>query len=222
MYSKAFWENCLVQDPKMTCLKVGNRRIHRRLLRRGNSKYWKVTQDELRMRTQQSDNFTLFWLAFQTWVRIHHWSLEDYGVARLQIRARFMMSPDSDSRGHLYYVVLEFIADDTVPGWFPRFEDAPERSRNVLHMSICFTGDLEWLEEEDRRYADQYLAELQEDPLWNGTNVREAYVNRCPRRGGTFHLGGFYDYRLQWLHSIGSYKDRPFGHIALYIGGLYR
>lgn len=208
----------------MACLKVGNMRVHRRIRQRGNSRYWEVNQDELRTRTLLSENFSLFWLAFQTWVRIHQECYLAYGVARLRTRATFVKSPYHNGwRGNLYYVKLDFLPDETVPRWFPRFDDAPENSRNVLHMSICFTRDIESLEGEDRLYAEQCVNELLHDPHWNGTMIHETYVSHCPRLGGTFHLAGFEsDNRLKWLHENGSYKKRWFGHIALYIGGLSR
>jgi hypothetical protein len=206
--------------PVQGCLRVNGRRVQRR---GGNT--IQLNQDELRKQTIASDNFMLFWLTYKLWVRLHtKESIKKLDMPYMEVRPTFELAPENgDGRGRLYYVRLNFADDGTIPRWFLSFAETPVNRRNVLHMSVFFTGDIVKMKKANRKRARRYIRALEADPMWNGTTAYNTYVSRCPKEGGTFHLAGFdEDEKMRWLHEHGSYANRKFGHIALYTGGLSR
>lgn len=189
------------------CRYVGNRRV--------NQRYGlKVTPPALKYLTLKNVNFQLYWHAYKLWV---HRIMESQTV--ITGIPTFEVIQSGDPRGAFICVKLT-IESDLIPLWFPAFDEVSENDRNFLHFSICFTGDIDNMSPIDQALAHDCIAELKEDPQWNGERheTRIAYA----ASNGTFHLQGFdNDPRMMWLHSQGSYWNRNFGHIALYMGGLH-
>ena len=72
-------------------------------------------------------------------------------------------------------IVLTFHDNGTIPTWFPTFDELPVSRRNVLHMSICFTGDLQYLDDLEELFACLIIADLYEDPAWT-SQIHETYI----------------------------------------------
>ena len=179
--------------------------------RRGRS----INDRDLKRWSIEDEDFGPYWTAYKSWVRRNRHET-------IEVSPRFTLSQCADNRGFLYMVVLSFHDNGTIPSWFPTFDETPASRRNVLHMSICFTGDLGYLDELEELFACLIIADLFDDPNWT-TETHSTYIVKCQEESGTFHLAGFdNDVRLIWLHKRGHYKKRQFGHIALYQGGLHR
>ena len=190
------------------CLCVDNRRVNQR---RG----LKVTPAALKYLTLKDVNFSLYWHAYMLWVR----RIKESQTVITAIPS-FEVIQNGDWRGDFICVKLT-IESNMIPAWFPAFNEVPVDDRNFLHMSICFSGDIDKMASlEDQALAHQYIAELKTDDAWNGERHETCIARAAPH--GTFHLKGFdNDQRMTWLHKHGSYWQRPFGHIALYMGGLH-
>ena len=194
----------------MTLKIAGGRRVQRR-------KGAKVTPAKLQEWAATRKDFSLYWIAFKRWVFNHL-------TVTFRVTATFELAPADpdhpDRRGRFYWVRLNFVPDESIPAWFPTYDEMPANERNFLHISVCFTGDIEKMNDEDRDQAHRYIHELEAE--WNGNTVWTTFVKHC-YNSGTFHLAGFEkDERMRWLHEHGSYKNRALGHIALYAGGISR
>ena len=207
-------DNCRVKQRRSlivtptACLCVDNRRVNQR---RG----LKVTPAALKYLTLKDVNFSLYWHAYMLWVR----RIKESQTV-ITVIPSFEVIQNGDWRGDFICVKLA-IESNMIPAWFPAFNEVPVDDRNFLHMSICFSGDIDNMALEDQALAHQYIAELKKDEAWNGER-HETCIAHVTRDTGTFHLKGFdNDQRMTWLHNHGSYWQRPFGHIALYMGGLH-
>ena len=183
--------------------------------RRFNRKGKRINENNFKQGSITDENYGPYWAAYRTWIYKRY-----YDKTPLTISARLVLSPGF--REGLYRIELTIHDNNTIPSWFPTFHNAPANTRDILHMSICFVRDIQLMKAADRQWANQCITDLQQDPNWSGHIVHNTYISKC-NRNGTFHLAGFdSDSKMKWLHSKGHYKERSFGHIALYVGGLHR
>ena len=174
----------------------------------------KVTPSVLKQLTLKDVNFPLYWDTYRLWVRR---TMESQTV--ITVIPSFEVIQNGDRRGDFICVKLA-IESDVIPAWFPAFDEVSVKNRNFLHISICFSGDINMMSQADQAKAHQFIAELKNDASWNGERHKTCIAHAAPH--GTFHLRGFEnDQRMTWLHSQGCYWQRPFGHIAPYMGGLH-
>ena len=192
------------------CLKVSGRRIHRR---RRPGKVISITLLTLRINAIKGFQSFFFLRTFRFWLESHR--------DHVRVKPVFELSPYESYNGRLYWVRLEFESDNTIPRWYPSYDLVDPQYRNYLHMSVCFDKDVKNMPEQEQ--AQQYINELLEDPNWNGNTIYDTFVLHFNSNTLTFNLAGFQgDKRMRWLHEHGHYYDRSFGHIATYVGGLYR
>ena len=183
---------------------VQRRRINRRINR--------CTLKQLVIR---DTNCELYWHFYKKWTLVNRNTC-------INVSARFVLSPGYYGRD-LYRIELDFQDNGTIPRWFPRYDELNPDIADFLHISLCFTTDIENMDLLDNLFACLIIADIKEDPNWSGEQIHNTYIKWCPDDGGTFYLAGFdTDVRLQWLHEHGHYHNRSFAHIALYPGGIHR
>lgn len=196
-----------------TTLKINGVRKSRRVDK-------KVTREDIVRQTVKSlYEHPFFWNALATWARKVHASEVEFNVTAV-FR---LLDPGNhvDNRGKLYAIVvtIEPGQDELLerPERFPAKESVVSPLKNVFHVSVCFDGDRNWLNKEDKDIFDQYIENLKASWYWTCGIPFRTYMTRCSH-SGTFHLHRVWDRQMQWLHEHGSYHKRNFGHIALYPG----
>ena len=181
---------------------------------RVNSKRGTRMTNEIIKRAAHADptKCDIYWACFKSWVFNHK-----QGRGVLRVRPFFQWSPGF--KGGLYLMRLELTSEYGRPNWFPEFDKVNPDVRNFLHMSIIFHNDIYWMDANEQAIANGHIQSLQNDPAWNGTEY-VTYVSYVNLGSGSFHLAGFNDPRINWLHSRGTYRNRSVGHVALYAGGI--
>ena len=189
--------------------RVGRARFNRKRFR------GRITVEYLRKKAVTDPGNTLYMAAFRA--SVFHHTLDN---TTLHVTTELVSSAKyGDTRGPLNIVTLHIINFRT-PDWFPKYDDLSDDYRNRLHISILFDSDIKYLEDAEQDRARDFLEHLRSSREWN-VGVHETFIEKAHPRTGTFHLAGFgSDNRMRWLHRNGSYYNRPFGHIALYPGGV--
>lgn len=196
-----------------TTLKINGVRKSRRVDK-------KVTREEIVRQTVKSlYEHPFYWNAFATWARKVHASQVTFDV--MAVFQLLEAGNPVDSGGRLYAIVVTIVPGQEVllerPEWFPPKEGVVSPHRNVFHVSVCFDGDRDWLNEEDKETFDRHIENLYAGRYWTCGRSFPTRMSSC-RHHGMFHLDGVWDWRINWLHRHGSYHKREFGHIALYPG----
>lgn len=152
------------------------------------------------------------------WVAIKNRFAEAKTV-EARVNLEWLTADEYDTRGRLLCARIE-VEREQEHHWIPRFDELPRGEANVLHISICFEADLE----RARRNGHQYVLEAYDraaaDISWQNSTY-QTFVETQNRDTGTFFLAGFQnDRNLKTLHDYGSYWERQFGHVAIYVGGF--
>jgi hypothetical protein len=172
----------------------------------------RITRELLQRESTASADFLPYWAAFRAWVYRHEYNDASF----IRVKTRLVTSDYCDpQRGRLIMLQLTVIESNRTE-WFPTYDEVSGKDRNRLHVSICFDKDVQWLSPTDAALWHTYRAELEGE--WERDDFRTWVTEH--HRSGSFYLKGLNDPRMTWMHERGSYKKKPFGHIALYWGGL--